>query len=89
MLKIPALFLIKIYQKTISPDHGIFKRFFPNGVCRFHPTCSQYTYQAIERFGFFKGGFLGLKRIIRCNPFNPGGHDPVPPPKPPRGLTKL
>ena len=46
--------------------------------CRFYPTCSHYTYTAIERFGVIKGTLLGMWRILRCNPFNPGGYDPVP-----------
>jgi len=46
-------------------------------VCRYTPTCSEYTYQAIEKYGVLKGGLMGLKRIIRCNPFSKGGYDPV------------
>jgi putative membrane protein insertion efficiency factor len=76
--KIP-MGMIKIYQKTLSPDHSpLMKKIIPGGVCRFHPTCSRYTYEAIEKYGVIKGSWLGLKRIIRCNPFNPGGIDPVP-----------
>jgi len=70
-----ALILIKFYQKTLSLDHGFLKRFFPNGYCRFHPSCSEYTCQAIEKYGFFKGSFLGSKRILRCNPWSKGGED--------------
>ncbi len=70
-----ALNLIKIYQKTISPDHG----YFSNGqkVCRYFPTCSEYTYQAIDKYGVIKGFAKGAWRILRCNPFSRGGHDPV------------
>lgn len=71
------LWLIKIYQKTISPDHGILAKLFPYGYCRFRPTCSQYCYQAIEKYGIIKGGLLGFWRICRCNPWNKGGFDPI------------
>lgn len=70
MLKRLALLLIRFYQLTLS-------RVLPPS-CRFTPTCSVYTYQAIEKYGFFKGGWLGVKRISRCHPLNPGGYDPVP-----------
>lgn len=71
------LYLIKIYQKTLSPDKGFFSYKFPYGFCRFYPHCSQYSHQAIKKYGIFKGIFLSLKRIIRCHPFNPGGYDPL------------
>ncbi|MBW2569366.1 MAG: membrane protein insertion efficiency factor YidD [Deltaproteobacteria bacterium] len=67
---IPALFLIRAYQYILSPVLG------PS--CRFYPTCSEYAYQAVLRYGLFTGSFLALKRILRCHPFNPGGFDPVP-----------
>jgi len=69
-MKYLALGLIRLYQLTLS-------RVLPPS-CRFTPSCSVYTYQAIEKYGFFKGGWLGLKRLARCNPWNPGGYDPVP-----------
>ena len=64
-----ALFLISIYQKisALTPSR-----------CRFYPTCSEYTKQAIERYGIFRGGWLGAKRICKCHPLNEGGYDPVP-----------
>ncbi|MBU1132493.1 membrane protein insertion efficiency factor YidD [Patescibacteria group bacterium] len=68
---------IRFYQKTLSFDHGIFKEMFPGGYCRFHPTCSEYAYRAIEKYGVFRGGLLGVYRILRCNPFSKGGNDPV------------
>ncbi len=64
------LVLIRIYQKTLSS-------FLPSG-CRFYPTCSRYGYAAIEKYGAVKGGWLAIKRVARCHPFNPGGYDPVP-----------
>jgi putative membrane protein insertion efficiency factor len=70
--------LIKLYQKTLSPDHGWFRARWPNGYCRFHPTCSQYAVEAIQIHGSIKGVFLGTKRILRCNPFSEPGVDPVP-----------
>lgn len=72
-----VLRMIKIYQKTLSFDYGIPKVFYPHGFCRFHPTCSEYGYQAIKKYGIIKGGLLAFWRILRCNPFNKGGHDPV------------
>ena len=73
-----VLMLIRIYQKTLSFDHGMISLFFPQGYCRFHPTCSEYGYKAIEKYGLIKGGFMAFWRILRCNPWNKGGHDPVP-----------
>jgi len=71
MLKNILILLIKGYKAFISP-------LFPPS-CRFNPTCSQYGLEAISRFGAFKGGYLTIKRILRCHPFHPGGYDPVPP----------
>jgi len=69
--------IIRIYQKTFSFDHGFFKVLFPYGYCRFHPTCSEYAAQAIAKYGVIKGGAKAAWRILRCNPFNKGGFDPV------------
>lgn len=77
-MKYLALQLIRLYQHTLSPDTGWFKVFYPNGYCKFQPTCSQYTYEAIERFGVIRGSWLGISRIGRCNPWSAGGLDPIP-----------
>ncbi|MBI4032725.1 membrane protein insertion efficiency factor YidD [Candidatus Berkelbacteria bacterium] len=73
-----ALQLIRLYQATLSPDHGWFKVMYPHGYCKFQPSCSQYTYEAIERHGVVRGTWLGMLRIGRCNPWHPGGTDPIP-----------
>ena len=72
------LFLIRGYQKTLSPDHGWRKTRYPLGFCRFAPTCSQYGYEAIERYGALKGSWLAFLRVVRCHPRARGGYDPVP-----------
>jgi putative membrane protein insertion efficiency factor len=74
LIKVPQYFLlvlIRFYQKFISPA-------LPGNTCRFYPSCSHYGYQAIYKFGAIKGLYLAISRIIRCNPFNEGGYDPVP-----------
>ncbi|MFR8071045.1 MAG: membrane protein insertion efficiency factor YidD [Anaerovoracaceae bacterium] len=63
------ILIIKGYQKFISP-------LFPP-TFRFYPTCSTYFIQALEKYGFFKGSYLGVRRLLRCHPFNPGGYDPL------------
>jgi len=67
--------LIRIYQKTISPDHGVLRFVFPQGVCRYRPTCSQYMVEAIRKYGVFRGVGLGLKRLGRCHPWGGSGED--------------
>ncbi|MPZ47762.1 MAG: membrane protein insertion efficiency factor YidD [Dehalococcoidia bacterium] len=62
--------LIRIYQRTLSPSLG--------NVCRFEPSCSHYMYEAIERRGLLRGGWLGLRRLLRCRPLGGRGYDPVP-----------
>jgi len=69
-MKTLALGAIRLYQRTIS-------QVVPPS-CRFSPSCSEYTYQAIAKYGFLKGSAMGGWRILRCNPFNKGGYDPVP-----------
>ncbi|KKU34005.1 MAG: hypothetical protein UX57_C0003G0022 [Candidatus Uhrbacteria bacterium GW2011_GWE2_46_68] len=71
-------FLISIYQKTLSFDHGLLRIFRPYGSCRYYPTCSEYGRVAILRFGVFKGCYLAFRRVLHCTPFSPGGFDPVP-----------
>ena len=69
LLKKILLLLVKFYQFYISP-------LFPP-TCRFTPTCSAYFIQAVEKYGPFKGTYLGIKRILRCHPFSKGGYDPL------------
>ena len=64
-----AILLIELYQKRISK--------YTKKNCRFYPTCSEYSKQAILKYGFLKGSFLSIKRISKCHPFNPGGYDPL------------
>ncbi len=76
--KIAVLQTIRLYQKLFSPDHGPLRALYPYGYCKFKPTCSQYTYEAVENMGVTRGLILGAVRIMRCNPWNKGGYDPVP-----------
>lgn len=71
------IFTIKIYQKTLSPDHGLFRERWPYGYCRYQPTCSQYAIEAISLHGSVKGTAKTVWRILRCNPFARTGADPV------------
>ncbi|MBI2099576.1 membrane protein insertion efficiency factor YidD [Candidatus Uhrbacteria bacterium] len=72
-----ALGLIKLYQKTISFDHGLFRFLYPYGYCKFQPSCSQYAAEAISARGLIKGGIMAVWRLLRCNPFSAGGMDPI------------
>lgn len=69
--RIGLLALVRLYQMTLS-------KALPPNTCRFYPTCSRYGYQAIYKYGVIKGGIMAVWRVLRCNPFNPGGYDPVP-----------
>jgi len=73
--RLPILLLVKIYQKTVSPDHGLFKYMFPHGYCRFYPSCSEYSYQVIKKRGLLVGVPKAVWRVLRCNPWNAGGVD--------------
>ncbi len=81
MLTLPriiVLWTIRLYQNTLSMDHGVMRRLYPDGFCRFHPTCSEYGYGCVERHGVIRGGYLTVWRVLRCNPFSKGGIDEVP-----------
>jgi putative membrane protein insertion efficiency factor len=69
--RIILLGLIRFYQMTISKT-------LPTNTCRFYPSCSHYGYQVIYKYGVLRGGWMATWRVLRCNPFNPGGYDPVP-----------
>jgi len=69
--------LITLYQHTLSLDHGWLKARHPHGYCRFYPTCSEYAKQALGKYGLFKGSYLAIWRVMRCNPWSKGGEDKV------------
>jgi putative membrane protein insertion efficiency factor len=69
--RILLLALIRLYQMTVAKG-------LPPNTCRFYPSCSHYGYQAVYKYGVFKGSAMATWRVLRCNPFNPGGYDPVP-----------
>jgi len=70
LLAVPFLIIVRGYQLLISP-------MFPSS-CRYTPTCSSYTFEALTKYGLFKGGWLGIKRISRCHPWGGSGYDPLP-----------
>ncbi len=69
--------LIVLYQRTLSLDHGPLARFTKYQTCRYHPTCSEYGYEAVGKYGLIKGSWMTAWRILRCNPWSQGGNDPV------------
>ncbi|MDA8218094.1 MAG: membrane protein insertion efficiency factor YidD [Dehalococcoidales bacterium] len=69
-MKRTLLGVIHLYQRFVSP--------LTPPSCRFYPTCSHYAYEAVDRYGAVQGGWMAVKRVVRCNPFHPGGYDPVP-----------
>ncbi|MEA3249345.1 MAG: membrane protein insertion efficiency factor YidD [Patescibacteria group bacterium] len=72
-----VMLLIRAYQRTLSPDHGFISALFPEGYCRFYPSCSEYGHQTVEKHGIIRGFWLISGRILRCNPWNKGGIDEV------------
>ncbi|MFA5967358.1 MAG: membrane protein insertion efficiency factor YidD [Patescibacteria group bacterium] len=69
--------LIRVYQASLSPDHGWFRLRYPHGFCRFYPSCSQYAYESIAKHGANKGSWLAVQRICKCVPWYQGGLDLV------------
>jgi hypothetical protein len=67
--------LIGLYQRTLSPDHGVLRSLWPHGYCRYHPTCSEYGRRAVLKHGAIRGSLKTAWRILRCNPWSAGGHD--------------
>lgn len=72
-----AVKTIRLYQKTLSLDHGLPKFLYPHGYCKFNPSCSQYAIDAINAFGLIRGGLFAAWRVLRCHPFSRGGLDPI------------
>ncbi|MBU1092625.1 membrane protein insertion efficiency factor YidD [Patescibacteria group bacterium] len=72
-----VLQLIRIYQASLSLDHGWLRGDHSYGYCRFSPSCSEYAYETIQKNGLIKGGWLAIKRLLRCHPYNSGGIDLV------------
>lgn len=75
ILQYPFLCLIRLYQKTLSPDHGFLKHLWPHGYCKYYPSCSEYGYQVIKKRGILVGIPKIIWRILRCNPWSKGGVD--------------
>jgi uncharacterized protein len=78
ILTLLPIAIIKIYQKILSPEQSFWGKRLGWKVCRFHPTCSEYAIGALQKYGVAKGGCMATRRVLRCHPWNPGGHDPVP-----------
>lgn len=78
LLAAPVLLVIRVYQKIFSFDHSFWSRPNRYRVCIYHPSCSEYTYQAIKIHGLIKGLLMGTFRVLRCNPLSMPGNDPVP-----------
>ncbi|MEK7648128.1 MAG: membrane protein insertion efficiency factor YidD [Patescibacteria group bacterium] len=70
-----AQLLIRLYQRTLSPDHSWLRAKYPHGYCKFTPSCSQYGYEAYGKYGFVRGSVKTAWRIVRCNPWSAGGVD--------------
>lgn len=76
-MDIIIMFFIKIYQRLFSFDHAFWADSNKFRICRFYPSCSEYSFQSYKKYGTIKGTFLTIMRIFRCNPFSKGGYDPV------------
>jgi putative membrane protein insertion efficiency factor len=72
------LIAVRLYQRTISPDHGWFRARYPYGYCRYQPSCSEYARVALRRHGAARGSWLAIRRLLRCHPFAEPRIDPVP-----------
>lgn len=70
-MKTVLMALVRFYQRFLSPLKG-------GPTCRFYPTCSQYAYESLAKYGAIKGTYMAVRRVLRCHPFHPGGYDPVP-----------
>jgi len=70
-----VIFLLHIYQKTLSPDHGIVRLLYPHGCCKWYPTCSEYAVSAIQQAGVLRGSIAAGQRLLRCHPWSKGGID--------------